>query len=129
MELWEGAILIIGGVWLVGYMTQKNAANQATLAQANSGISNGSNLTTITNQSGGYPTYAGEPLEAPQPPLLTMRPVGTPVRAVGSPPAPAGSLAIRGGPATPLIGTTRVPIGGPTQPNIFMSPRPMQVHL
>jgi hypothetical protein len=90
MELWEGAILVVGGIWLVGYMASKNAAVQATAAApvagaasaaSPAGVSNTSNLTTITNTAGGTPTVMGEPLEGPQPPLLGSGPprfLGTP---------------------------------------------------
>jgi hypothetical protein len=78
MELWEGAILAVGGIALVYYMANKNTAVQATLASgAGAGLSNASNLTTITNTAGGAPTVMGEPLEPPQPPLTNQSVVPT----------------------------------------------------
>jgi hypothetical protein len=78
LELWEGAILAVGGIALVYYMANKNQAVQATLASgAGAGLSNASNLTTITNTAGGAPTVMGEPLEPPQPPLTTQSIVPT----------------------------------------------------
>jgi hypothetical protein len=84
MELWEGAILAVGGIFLVGYMSQKNqaallgaqsaAASATTVTPA--GTSNTSNLTNITNQAGGQPTVIGEPLEPPQAPIFPGAVVG-----------------------------------------------------
>jgi len=71
VELWEAGILIVGGIWLVGHMAQRNApvTGSATTVDS-SGLSNQSNLTNITNQAGGTPTVYGEPLEPAQAPLL-----------------------------------------------------------
>lgn len=74
MEFWEGAILVVGGVWLVKHMANRhrsalaNVSAQSSLGSA--GTSNASNLTNITNTAGGYPTIAGEPLDSPQPPIM-----------------------------------------------------------
>jgi hypothetical protein len=72
MELWEGAILIVGGIWLVGYMSTRNQQLAAATAAATAGTSNVSNLTTVTNQAGGTPAVAGESLTPPQPPPLPV---------------------------------------------------------
>lgn len=73
MEFWEGAILIVGGVWLVSHMARKNRQAQQTIIGTStlgaSGTSNESNLTNLTNTAGGTPTIYGEPLQAPNPPL------------------------------------------------------------
>lgn len=118
MELWEGAILVVGGIWLVGHMASKNAAVQATAAAAATGVSNQSNLTNITNTAGGDPTIAGEPLTPSNPPLLggppiavTMPPTG--VAQVSSPAAPLAR------PVHPGLGAGQLPFVG----------RPMQMHL
>ena len=78
MELWEGAILAVGGIALVCYMAKKNTVVQTSLANApGTGVSNASNLTNITNTAGGTPTTYGEPLEPPQPPLTSRSIVPT----------------------------------------------------
>lgn len=82
MQLWEGAILVVGGVFLVSYMAKKNAATMAAgkpsvagtaaagvSAVPSMGMSNLSNLTTITNQAGGNPTRVGEQLVPMNPPI------------------------------------------------------------
>ena len=75
MELYEGAILIVGGIWLVGHMSRKTQQTAATL-QESAGVSNASNLTNTTNQAGGLPAVAGESLVPPNPPLIsTTKPV------------------------------------------------------
>jgi hypothetical protein len=70
MELFEAAILVVGGIWLVGHMSRKQAAVAAAPAL---GTTNRSNLTTITNTAGGYPTVYGESLEPPQPAIPVSR--------------------------------------------------------
>lgn len=75
MQLWEGAILVVGGVFLVSYMAKNkasavSAAGTSTAATSTTGLTNTSNLTNQTNQAGGYPTVAGESLEAPARPVL-----------------------------------------------------------
>ena len=83
MEMWEGAVLVVGGVALVWYMTNRSkqmAGMQigAASAASNAGVTNASNLTTITNQAGGVPTVAGESLE---PVTATAMPIrGTVIR-------------------------------------------------
>jgi hypothetical protein len=76
MEFWESAILIVGGVWLVSYMSNRTVVNNLpTVSGSNtaynpvSGISNQNNLTTATNMAGGQPTVIGEPLQPGQPPI------------------------------------------------------------
>jgi hypothetical protein len=105
MKLWEGAILVVGGIWLVSYMASKNAVVQATAgaasAASSAGVSNSSNLTTITNTAGGQPTVMGEPLEPPQAPIT----------------------------GTPYTGTTYKRRVGTSTDSPFIVSRPMAVHL
>jgi hypothetical protein len=86
LEFWEGAILVVGGLWLVSHMAKRQAP---VAAVNNTGVSNASNLTTITNQAGGLPTIAGESLVAPTPlmqaPLAVSRVVAYPVTPSGTP--------------------------------------------
>lgn len=76
MEFWEGAILIVGGVWLVAHMAKRQNQTAQTVigvaSQGSQGTSNQSNLTTITNQAGGTPTIYGEPLEPLQAPISNV---------------------------------------------------------
>jgi phosphopantothenoylcysteine synthetase/decarboxylase len=100
MEMWEGAVLVVGGVALVWYMTNRSkqmAGMQigAASAASNAGVTNASNLTTITNQAGGVPTVAGESL---LPVSATAMPIrGTVIRvssvAARTPLAPAQPIA------------------------------------
>lgn len=128
MELWEGAVLLVGGVVLVAYMTRQNAAVQASSSAAlagavtatPAGTTNASNLTNMTNQAGGYPTIMGEPLTPPQP---SISPV--PVSVARSMPAP-----VRGTPVYPV--TPSAPVSGPVAMPIGVNNklmRPVDVHL
>jgi hypothetical protein len=80
MEFWEGAVLVVGGVALVWYMTNrsKQMAQQVSVGAASpassAGVSNSSNLTTITNQQASPPVW-GEPLEPPAAPVSGAIPV------------------------------------------------------
>jgi len=80
MELWEGAVLAVGGLWLVGYMSRKNAGHPVNAA--NSGITNASNLTNtgVAASSGAPSLVAGEPVAAP----VRMQPIGTPIQRIGT---------------------------------------------
>lgn len=120
MEIWEGAILAVGGLWLVGYMSRKNAAHPL-----NSGVgtSNTSNLTTIgvAAASGSTDLIAGEPVAPPARPTLAASTGGPkPFLNVGSGQA---VLSPRGG-GTPVSGPVRG--GGPV---VQRPMRPMGMHL
>ena len=89
MEFWEGAILVVGGVWLVAHMASKqNRTTQSVIGTSTLGAvgtTNASNLTNLTNQAGGQPTIWGEPLQPIQPPVVgpytvSAQPVLTPMR-------------------------------------------------
>ena len=125
MELWEGAILLVGGLVLVQYMTNRNSQVQSTIAAgaANTitpggtmGTTNQSNLTNLTNTAGGTPTTAGEPLEPAQPPL------------VGSP-LPVKGTAMFVPTTTSLVQKLNPP--APARPIIspMIPTRPMEMHL
>jgi hypothetical protein len=140
MELWEGAALIIGGVWLVGYMSRKNAAQTPMQASVGApvvavplgGTTNQSNLTTVTNQAGGAGTTWGEPLEPPKPNPIT----GVINPAWGANPPRIAPMPVRY-PVYGSTGTLSTPIGSPTLPvRPLPSPvarmpytRPMDMHL
>jgi hypothetical protein len=123
MEFWEGAILVVGGVWLVSHMANKTNQQRfsggPTVIGANStnwlgalGVSNASNLTNITNTAGGQPTVLGEPLQPMQPGVSVP---GTPARVI---PFPVGQPIYR--PVTPIarsgiiLGGTSPPVRIPT---------------
>jgi hypothetical protein len=140
MELWEGAILVVGGIFLVGYMSRKNAlaaqsgAGSLSLATTvtPAGTSNASNLTNLTNTAGGYPTIMGEPLEPPQPPISPVK-TSFPIFSQ----MPANPAPVKGTVATSPIRynapiSERIPVN--TIPGGFSGAmpiyeRPMQMHL
>jgi hypothetical protein len=135
LELWEGAVLIVGGVWLVGYMSRRNGVGLNTVGAPSttvnsSGTSNPSNLTTITNQAGGDPTTWGEPLLPAQPQPLTGK--ICPAWGCGGPGSVASTPAVRGIPARPvgiqsgILGGTVTPYRAPVRGTMA---RPMDVHL
>lgn len=77
MEVWEGALLAVGGLWLVGYMSRRNASHPVNgsigTADGGSGTSAISNLPTIGAgaASGTDTMIAGEPVA---PPIMRARP-------------------------------------------------------
>jgi len=150
MELWEGAVLVVGGLLLVRHMVNKNAAVQSTgITAASTGVSNQSNLTNITSSSGGYPTLMGEPLEPPQAPIVASpvthnnfrRPIGQPRPVMGLPPKSiVGGLVVN--PPSPVTGRVGARLGGGRPvpfapinarqiPGAQFNPKipPMQMHL
>jgi hypothetical protein len=128
MEFWEGAILVVGGVWLVSHMANKAnmGAPGPSVIGANStnwlgalGVSNASNLTNITNQAGGQPTVIGEPL---QPVQGTVRVPGVPARIIPFPsPQPIFT------PVTPVAKSGVIVTGGVTVPPRIASPARLQL--
>jgi hypothetical protein len=64
MEFWEGAVLIIGGLYLVSRVTRKTVV----VAPVNANLAtNVSGLTQLTNTAGTSSLVAGEDLAAPTP--------------------------------------------------------------
>lgn len=63
MEFWEGALLVVGGIWLIGRVS-RNSANHPinSVANAVAVSKTQQNLTTMTNTSGSIAVVAGEPL-------------------------------------------------------------------
>ena len=114
MELWEGAVLIVGGVFLVSYMAKKAGAtpsNRPTVIGSNAtalgslGTTNMSNLTNITNTAAGQPTVYVEPLE----PVMT--PIIGPVSAPGMVPSRMPMTPIYRSPAiSPRLSGGAVPV-------------------
>ena len=81
MEFWEGAVLLVGGVWLVGHMSRRSASHPinsvATAIQASRYTSN---LTNSTNMAGSTSLIAGESLTPQGPKLPTSsQPIVAPV--------------------------------------------------
>jgi hypothetical protein len=145
MELWEGAILVVGGVILVGYMSQKNqaavlgaqAAAAAATTVAPGGTSNESNLTTITNTAGGQPTVYGEPLSPPQAPIIPGGVVGPATTGLGARPPRANPVRpVAGFRGAPVTSATRPgtngdvgPVAPVKNPPAWVGSRPMDQHL
>jgi hypothetical protein len=102
MEFWEGAILVVGGVWLVSYMANRQTSSTAqvykTASTGSVGTTNASNLTNITNQAG-QTTVWGEPLEPPAPSIANPTMPARILPSVGPQPIykPITSIAPRSG--------------------------------
>ena len=77
MEWWEGAILVVGGVWLIGRISRQSPNHPVnSVAQAVAVSQTQQNLTTMTNTSGSVAVVAGEPLTGgsePIPVAITKR--------------------------------------------------------
>lgn len=70
MEFWEGALLVVGGIWLIGRISRNSPnhpVNSVASAIALSGTQQ--NLTNMTNTSGSVAVVAGEPLTGGNEPL------------------------------------------------------------
>lgn len=81
MEFWEGAILVVGGIWLVGRMSRQSASHPANVAapymvSPSNDPSGGLDPTLATNTAGDSSITVGEPIGQPTTPL---RPTRTPV--------------------------------------------------
>jgi hypothetical protein len=78
MEFWEGAVLVVGGIWLVGHMSAKSAVGQSASIVKKPTVQVGN--TTLTNTAGTSSLVAGEPL-TPAGPLVgrSTTVVSTPV--------------------------------------------------
>lgn len=121
MEFWEGAILVVGGIWLVGRMSRQTAAHPLNATAVTDLVtpSNVPNLTNITNTAGEPVVVWGEPLDpAPVPVLkpggpLYVVPTGTQPQPVARP-VPSGAST-----TTPVSGSkvsTRAPVVGRAMP-------------
>lgn len=103
MEFIEGAILVIGGIWLVGRMSRQSATHPANAAAA-SPVSIEPNLTTRTNLAGGTAgLVTGEPLTTATP---------APVLVSGAPPPAVTTNVSR---PAPISNRVRVITGLPGQ--------------
>lgn len=88
MELWEGAILAIGGIWLVGTLARRSAnspINKVATSISAVGTTSSAGNTISTNTDGSHSLIAGEPLSGGAPPL--------PVKKVVSVASPYSSVA------------------------------------
>lgn len=94
MEFWEGAILVIGGIWLVGRMSRASKSsplNSVSVSASALGTVGPQGNTVATNTDGSSSLIAGEPLtpSAPQIPVnktvsvnpVTSAPIRSPVLA------------------------------------------------
>lgn len=76
MEFWEGALLVVGGVWLIGHMSRRSHHHPVNSVSAYINQVPEQNLTNMTNEAGGGTSLTyGEPLLPAQPPLLSGRSV------------------------------------------------------
>jgi hypothetical protein len=71
MEFWEGAILLVGGIWLVGQLDKRKTTVIATVSSVGTVGPQGN--TIATNTDGSTALVAGEPLTpgAASVPILT----------------------------------------------------------
>lgn len=98
MEIWEAAVLIVGGVWLVGRMARNSPTsplNQIAPSVSAVGTVGPQGNTTATNTDGSSSLIAGEPLTPSAPPLFVPRTVSVnaPGTAIArSPIVPGGGL-------------------------------------
>lgn len=96
MEFWEGAILALGGIWLVGHMARKSANspinNIASSISAVGAVSSAGN-TISTNTDGSSSLVAGEPLSggAPTIPVKKVVSVNAPGSPISNPPIAVAS--------------------------------------
>lgn len=63
MEWWEGAIVIVGGIWLIGRVSRHSPTHPVNSVplSLNGGTARGLNPTTATNMDGSDTLIAGEP--------------------------------------------------------------------
>lgn len=136
MEFWEGALVVVGGIWLIGRMSRRPQGPVYTAAPMMVSPSNdpsgGLNPTLATNTAGDSSLTVGEPLGQPATPL---RPTRTPVSTrpcstcYGNFPRP---VAIGGGgnptpfrgmvPTVPRFGTTPIRGAGATNVRATVPP-------
>jgi hypothetical protein len=78
MEFWEGAVLIVGGLWLVGRMSRASATHPLNAKPASIsalGTVGPQGNTVATNTDGSTSLIAGEPLTPMAPPLSIAKQV------------------------------------------------------
>lgn len=71
MELWEGALLIVGGVWLVGKVSRNSPNHPVNATQVALSPNQPAGNTIGTQTDGSNNLVWGEPLAPPTPPLPT----------------------------------------------------------
>ena len=69
VELWEGALLIVGGVWLVGKVSRNSPNHPVNATQVALAPSQPAGNTIGTQTDGSNNLVWGEPLAPPTPPL------------------------------------------------------------
>jgi len=80
MEFWEGAILIVGGLWLVGRMSRNSTTsplNKVVASVSAIGTVGPTGNTASTNQAGNTSLIAGEPLTPAGPPITINTLIGS----------------------------------------------------
>ena len=114
MEFWEGAILVVGGLWLVGRMSRSSTA-KPVLSQAAAGTVTATGNTTATNTDGSSVLVAGEPLSGIAPPLTrSNQPVISGFRNSLAPVVTARAPFVPGGVASPGIHPVNTVAANPT---------------
>lgn len=70
MEFWEGAVLVVGGLWLVGKISRQHGSVAHVMPTSlNPSLLGGAGNTVGTNEAGETSLVAGETLQA-APPLM-----------------------------------------------------------
>lgn len=78
MEFWEGAVLVVGGIWLVGHMSRRSASHPINQVQPTYS-STVPTLAQTTNTAGTPSLVSGETLVQPAPtPPVKINPVVLP---------------------------------------------------
>lgn len=99
MKFWEGAIIVVGGIWLIGRLSRSSASHPVNLAASGAGAAASPSpllpggATVETNTDGSNSLVAGETL-LPAPPLvgtgitrgtISTQPVNQPVMSTPDP--------------------------------------------
>ena len=114
MKFWEGAILVVGGIWLVGRMSRNSAMHPANRALS---YSQTPPLTKQTNVAQAPFVIAGESLT---PPISIPGPVKQPMPVIQSNVMPVSNVRLPTAPApitASALGTATNPIYRP--PNMI----------
>lgn len=107
MKFREGAILLVGGVWLVGHMARKSASspiNSAPKSISAAGTTTSAGNTIATNTDGSSSLVAGETL-GPRAPMIPVSKTVS-VNAPGSPVVKSPILV--SGALRPIVGRPRI---------------------
>ena len=90
MEFWEGAILVVGGIWLIGKVSRKSPNHPVTASMVAANPTQPAGNTVGVNTDGSNNLVSGEPLAPPVPalaqPQMGLRTVTSPVSHAFVPP-------------------------------------------